>query len=277
MRLVHLNVHPLKSAAIRPVEAADVLARGLVDDRSWMLVGPDDRVVSAREVPALFHVVADTPVTDPTVSSALRLRAAGHPDLDVDLPGGPEVPVHLFSLDLAARPAGPRADAWLRDVLGADVRVVWCHDPARRRLQPGFSSPGDHTAFADSFPVTVASLASLRRLNDWIVERALEVGEDPPEPLPVERFRANLVVDGDEPFAEDHWGEVRVGEVRFRVAKPVGRCVMATLDPATLRTAKEPTRTLARHRLVDNKTLFATHLVPLDEGRIRVGDEVTAR
>jgi uncharacterized protein YcbX len=277
VRLVRLNVHPLKSAAIRPVGSADVLARGLADDRSWMLVGPDGRVVSAREVPALFRIVADTPATDPTVSSALRLRAAGHPDLDVDRPTGPEVPVHLFSLDLPARPAGPEADTWLCDVLGSDVRLVWCHDPARRRLQPGFSSPGDHTSFADSFPVTVASLASLRRLHDWILERALEVGEEPPEPLPVERFRANLVVDGDEPFAEDHWGEVRVGEVRFRVAKPVGRCVMATLDPATLRTAKEPTRTLARHRLVDGKTLFATHLVPLDEGRIRVGDEVTAR
>ena len=277
MRLVRLNVHPLKSAAIRPVGSADVLARGLADDRSWMLVGPDSRVVSAREVPALFHIVADTPATDPTVSAALRLRAVGHRDLDVDLPGRPEVPVHLFSLDLPATPAGPEADAWLRDVLGTDVRLVWCHAPTRRRLQPGFSSPGDHTGFADSFPVTVASLASLRRLNDWILERAMEAGEEPPEPLPVERFRANLVVDGDEPFAEDHWGEVRVGEVRFRVAKPVGRCVMATLDPATLRTAKEPTRTLARHRLVDGKTLFATHLVPLDEGRIRVGDEVTAR
>ncbi|GAA1449987.1 MOSC domain-containing protein [Mycobacterium cookii] len=277
MRLVRLNVHPLKSAAIRPVGSAAVLARGLVDDRSWMLVGPDDRLVSARELPALFRVVADTPATDPTVSSALRLRAVGHRDLAVDLPGGPEVLVHLFSLDLPATPAGPEADAWLRDVLGTDVRLVWCHDPTRRRLQPGFSSPADHTAFADSFPVTVASLASLRRLDDWILERALEEGEEPPEPLPVERFRANLVVDGDEPFAEDRWAEVRVGEVRFRVAKPVGRCVMATLDPATLRTAKEPTRTLARHRLVDGRTLFAAHLVPLAEGTIRVGDEVTAR
>lgn len=179
MRLVHLNVHPLKSGAIRPVGSADVLARGLVDDRSWMLVGPDDRVVSARDVPALFRVVADTPATDASVSSALRLRAAGHPDLDVELPEGPEVPVHLFSLDLPATPAGPEADAWLRDVLGVDVRLVWCHDPARRRLQPGFSSPGDHTAFADSFPVTVASLASLRRLDDWMLERAMEAGEEP--------------------------------------------------------------------------------------------------
>lgn len=276
MRLLRLNVHPLKSGAIRAVDAADVLPRGLVDDRSWMVVDRDRRVVSAREVPALFTIEADTPATDPTVPGALRLRAPGAPDLHLEEPHGDPLTVHLFTLDLPATPAGAEADAWLCDVLGHDVRLVFCHDPARRRLQPGFSAPGDHTAFADSFPVTVASLASLRRLDDWVLERALELGEDPPAPMPVERFRANLVVDGEEPFAEDRWRSITVGEVRFRVAKPVPRCVMATLDPATLTTSREPTRTLARHRLVDGKTLFAVHLVPETTGRISVGDEVSA-
>ena len=277
MRLLQLNVHPLKSGAIRPLESAMVHLHGLEDDRSWMLVGPDGRLVSAREAHDLFRIVADTPATDPSVPSALRLRAPGHPDLVVDQPVGAPVPVRLFSLDLHGTPAGPDADGWLRSVLGKDVRLVWCHDPARRRLQPGFSSPEDHTAFADAFPVTVASLASLRRLNDWIVERALETGEEPPAPLPIERFRANLVVDGDEPFAEDQWQALTVGGVRFRVAKPVSRCVMTTIDTETLTTAKEPIRTLARHRLVGGKTMFALHLLPLSTGRISVGDEVSVR
>ena len=198
-------------------------------------------------------------------------------DLAVEVPDAEPVPIRLFSLDLKAVPAGAGAQAWVREALGRDdLRLVWCHDPAARNLQPGYSTPDDHTAFADAFPVTVASLSSLRRLNDWIFERALETGEEPPEPLPVERFRANLVVDGDEPFAEDHWSEVRVGDVRFRVAKPTSRCVMTTIDPASLTTAKEPVRTLARHRLVDGKTMFAAHLLPLDVGRISVGDAVTA-
>jgi uncharacterized protein YcbX len=278
LRLVQLNVHPLKSGAIRPVRSTTVLPRGLADDRSWMLVDGDGRLVSAREVHRLFHVVADTPSTDPSVTAALRLRAPGHADLLVDVPGAAPVDVHLFSLDLQARPAGADADAWLRSVLGRDdLRLVWCHEPERRTLQPGFSQPGDHAAFPDSFPVTIASLASMHRLNDWIVERALELGEEPPEPLPVERFRANLVVDGDEPFAEDAWTRVVVGDVGFRIGKPVGRCVMATLDPRTLTTAKEPTRTLARHRRFDaGKVFFAVHLVPETTGRISVGDEVRA-
>ncbi|MCY4726144.1 MOSC domain-containing protein [Nocardioides sp. STR2] len=277
MRLVQLNVHPLKSGAIRPLTSATVLPRGLADDRTWMIVDGDRCLVSAREVHRLFTVVADTPATDPSVAAALRLRAPGHPDLLVDVPQTAPVDVRLFSLHLRARPAGRDADAWLRAVLGRDdLHLVWCHAPEERTLQPGFSRPGDHAAFPDSFPVTIASLASMRRLDDWMVEQALELSEEPPDPLPVERFRANLVVDGDEPFAEDRWTRVVVGDVPFRVGKPVGRCVMATLDPVTLTTSEEPTRTLARHRRVDGKLFFAVHLVPETSGRIGVGDAVRA-
>jgi uncharacterized protein YcbX len=277
VRLVQLNVHPLKSGAIRSVRSIDVQPAGLRGDRTWMVVDRDARLVSAREVHRLFHVVADTPDTDPTVGCALRLRAPGLSDLHLDEPTGEPEPVRLFSLDLRAVPAGPDADAWIAAALHRDdVRLVWCDDPTRRTLQPGFSRPGEHAAFPDSMPVTVASLASLRQLNDWIVERALELGEEPGEPLPIERFRANLVVDGDEPFAEDHWARLTIGGTRFRLTKPVGRCVMTSIHPRTLATAKEPIRTLARHRLVDGKTMFAAHLVPETTGRIGVGDEVVA-
>jgi len=275
VRLVQLNLHPLKSGAIRPVRSVSVLPSGLEDDRSWMLVDRDGGMVSAREVHELFTLVADTPATDPALERALRLRAPGHADLVLDHPDRDLLAVRLFSLDLAAVPAGPAADAWVRDVLGLDVRLVWCDDATRRSLQPGVSEPDDHAAFPDAFPITLASLASLRQLNDWIVETALERGEEVPEPLPMARFRANLVIDGDAPFAEDGWGEVRIGDVTFRRGKPVGRCVMTTIDPVTLDTSPEPIRTLARHRRSpDGDTLFARHLVPVSTGRISVGDEV---
>ncbi|GAA1930176.1 MOSC domain-containing protein [Nocardioides hwasunensis] len=279
MRLLQLNVHPLKSGAIRSVDSAAVLSRGLADDRSWMIVDATGRLVSAREVHATFRIVADTPATDSTVVGALRLRTRdgdGPADLEIDVPAGEPVAVRLHSQDLLGIPA-PDADAWLADALGReDLHLVWCHDPTARRLQPEFSQEGDHTAYADSFPVTVASLASLRQLNDWIAERAVEMGEEAPEPLPIERFRANLVIDGDVPFAEDGWHRLEVGGVRFRVAKPTSRCVMTTVNLKTLTTAKEPTRSLARHRLVGGKTLFAAHLVPESGGLISVGDDVWA-
>ena len=277
MRLTALNIHPVKSMAIRPVASADVLFGGLATDRSWAVVDADGVVVTAREAHGLFSVVADTPATDPALGSALRLRAGDLPDLVLDEPTGDRVRTKVFSQELQGVPAGAEADAWVRKAIGRDdLRLVWCDDPTRRTLNPAHSRPEDFTAYADGYPVTVATEASLRQLNDWIVEGALDRGEEPPAPLPISRFRPNLVVDEEVAFAEDHWSQVVIGDVRFRVAKPTDRCVMTTIDLETLTTGKEPVRTLARHRLVDRKTMFAIHLIPETSGRIEVGAEVTA-
>ncbi len=276
LKLTGLNVHPVKSTAIRPVESAEVLLRGLADDRSWIVVDPDGVMVSARQVHDLFAIVADTPATDPSVSGALRLTAPGMPTLSLDQPSGPLVPVRLFSQDLYGIATDASVGEWLSTTLGRPgLRLLWCDDPSRRRLNPAYSSPGDHTAYADGYPVTLASEASLRQLNDWILEGALERGEEPPEPLPVQRFRPSLVIDGEEPFVEDHWSYVDIAGVRFRMAMPNGRCVVTTLDIGSLRTGKEPIRTLARHRRSGSDTLFAVNLIPEGTGTIRVGDEVS--
>ncbi len=276
LRLTGLNVHPVKSTAIRPVRSAEVRPRGLADDRSWVVVDSDGVMVSARELPALFTIVADTPATDASVTGALRLTAPERPTLSLDVPTGPLVPVRLFSQDLFGIAADPAVGEWLAAALGRPgLRLLWCDDPTRRRLNPRHSSPGDHTAYADGYPVTLASEASLRQLNDWVVAGALERGEEPPEPLPMQRFRPSLVIDGDAPFAEDAWSHVEIAGVRFRVAIPTGRCVMTTLDPDSLRTGKEPIRTLARHRRPAKDTLFALNLIPEGAGTISVGDEVS--
>jgi uncharacterized protein len=275
VELRSIGIHPVKSTAIRHVHRAEVMSWGLAGDRRWMVVDLDGTLVTARELHALFRVTADTPETEPSVSAALRLSADGHEPIDVAEPGTDPVPVRLHSHHLHARPAGDEVDAWIRGVVGRDdLRVVWCDDPARRSLNPSYSRPGDHTAFADGYPVTLASLDSLGRLNDWMVEDALQRGEEPTAALPIERFRPNLVVEGAEPFAEDHWARVRIGDVVLRKAKGVDRCVMTTISLTDLTTAKEPIRTLARRRMWDQKTWFAVHLIPETTGAIEVGNGV---
>ena len=277
MRVVALNVHPVKSCAIRPVPSASVERAGLAGDRRWMVVDADGTLVSARKVHGLFSVVADTPQTSDEVTSGLRLQAAGEPDLHLHGDIGEVIRVRLHSHDLAGALVSPEADAWLARVLGTPgLRLVRCVDPTQRALNPDHSTSGDHTAYADGYPLTLASRASLRQLQDWVAETAVERGEAVPAPLPEQRFRANVVVDGDlEPFVEDTWTSLRIGGVGFRVAKPVDRCVMTTIDPGSLDTGPEPIRTLARHRRWDGKTWFAIQLIPDGTGPVHVGDEVT--
>lgn len=286
MRVVALNVHPVKSCAIRPVETATVERAGFAGDRRWMVVDADSRLVSAREVHRLFSVVPDTPQTSTEVSSGLRLRTAGLPDLHLDgdevrdevRDQGEVVPVRLHRHDLTGALVSAEADAWVSAaVRRSGLRLVRCVDPSARALNPAFSREGDHTAYADGYPVTLASRRSLARLNDWVAEAAVERGEPVPEALPMERFRPNVVVDGElEPFVEDTWERVQLGDVAFRVAKAVDRCVMTTIDLGSLTTGMEPIRTLARHRRWDGLTWFGLQLIPDGTGMVRVGDEVTS-
>ncbi|MET3961697.1 uncharacterized protein YcbX [Marmoricola sp. OAE513] len=271
-----INVHPVKSTAIRPLTTAEVLPWGLAGDRRWMVVDNGGTLVSARELRTLFHVVADTPETEPGLPAPLRLRSRGHEPIDVVEPDSALIDLRMFSNDLQGRPADESAHQWLRAVTGRpDLRLVWCDDPERRRFEREWAVATDHAPYTDSCPVTLASLASLNQLNDWIAAGALERGEEAPAPLPIERFRPNVVIDGDHPFAEDGWTRVQIGEVAFRVPKRVDRCVMTTISSTDLTSTKEPIRTLAKHRLHDGATWFAVHLIPLNAGRIAVGDPVT--
>lgn len=272
-RLEAVGLHPVKSTAARPVLHAHVETWGLRGDRRWMVVLPDGECLTAREHHGMLALTADTPATDAGLGTALRLRAPGHDDLELDAPHGEAVPVTVHGRGLTATEAPGEAHSWVRAALDRDdLRLV--HVAAPRPLNPQYSAPGDATAFADGYPLTLATTASLARLRDWVAETALERGEEALV-LGMARFRPNLVVDGDlEPFEEDHWRRVTVGAVTFSVAKPVDRCVMTTLDPATGTGGHEPIRTLARHRRRDGATWFAVQLVPRSLGEVRVGDEV---
>lgn len=275
IEVTSLGIHPVKSTAIRHVQQAEVRPWGFAGDRRWMVVDGDFELVTARELHELFTITADTAQTTPASPGALRLSAEGHDPLDVAEPDGEPVPVRLHGKDLLGRPADEVASAWVRKVLARDdLTLVWCDDPTRRALNPAYSRPGEHTAYADGYPVTLTSLESLARLNDWIVEEALLRGEDPAPPLPIERFRPNIVVHGAEAFAEDGWERVRVGDVVFRKAKLIDRCVMTTVSLLDLTTGKEPIRTLARHRQWDGKTWFGIQLIPEGTGTVSVGDRV---
>ncbi|MFD0469781.1 MOSC domain-containing protein [Nonomuraea thailandensis] len=96
----------------------------------------------------------------------------------------------------------------------------------------------------------------------------------PPDPLDVARFRPNFIVDGGEPFAEDSWTSVRIGEIGFRVSELCDRCAATTWDPVTQAGGKEPLRTLAKHRRWDGASWFGIRLIPGNLGELKVGDEV---
>ncbi len=275
LELTALRRYPVKSCRGEDLAEAAVEPWGLAGDRRWMVVDPAGEVVTAREANRLVLII-------PKITGrGLRLSAPGVADLEVDLPLAEQlVRAKIFDDRLDTLLAAEVAGDWFSEVIGRSVRLVYLDDPRRRPVDPDYAEPGEVVTLADGFPLLLASEESLAQLNAWIATgpRAEE------GPLPMTRFRPNLVVRGAEAFAEDGWRRVRVGEVTFRVPKPCSRCVLTTINPDTAVRTKEPLVSLARHRTIGGKTLFAMNLVPeappgtlvpeAPYGTVRVGDPV---
>ncbi|MQY37408.1 putative protein YcbX [Streptomyces sp. RB17] len=265
--LQSIHVHPVKAfRGLAPREAV-VEPWGLAGDRRWTLIDDGGKVVTQREEPRLALAAAE-----PEAGGGVRLSAPGRAPMTVSVPEpAGTVPVNVFGTKVEAVPAAAAAHAWCSAYLGADVRLVHMDDPAGRRpVDPEYALPGETVSFADGYPLLVTTTASLDALNSLIAEGA-HAAEGP---LPMNRFRPNVVVAGTEAWAEDHWSRISIGEVVFRVAKASGRCVVTTVDQDTAVRGREPLRTLARHRRVGSRLLFGQNLVPLSRGTIRVGDPV---
>jgi uncharacterized protein YcbX len=276
--LTGIGLFALKSARGIRTGEAEVEPWGLRGDRRWAVVDAAGRRVRAVELPAVMGVTAA-----PTPDGGLHLTAPHRPELgDVTVrpPAGPPVdlPEGAF-LDVRRVTYGddPSADRWLAEVVGEDVRLVWHDDPSTRPVSDrhgGSGEPDDVVSLADTGPLLLTSEASLRRLDDWVAELAVERGDALPEPLDMRRFRPNVVVDGFEPFAEDRWTTLAIGDVSFRVTEPCDRCAVTRVHPDTLERGPEPIRTLARFRRRDGLTWFGVRIAPTSRGTIRVGEPV---
>jgi len=265
VRLTQIRRYPVKSMRGEDLDYATVEPWGLAGDRRWMVADASGETITAREYPRLLLI---TPEISP---GGVWLRADAREPLFVPTPTeATTVSVHQGTpFTGAIAPAA--ASEWLSDYLGTEARLVYTDDPTRRRPNPRFTRPDDSVSFADAYPLTLATEDSLAQVNAWIAQGPLaDQG-----PLPMTRFRPNLVIEGAAPFAEDSWRRVRIGEAIFRTPKGCDRCVMTTTDPDTAARGKEPIATLARHRRWDGATWFAMNAVPDNPGAvIKIGDEV---
>ncbi|GIF06736.1 MOSC domain-containing protein [Actinoplanes siamensis] len=266
MRIAELHSYPVKGCHRLDHDEARVEPWGLAGDRRWMMVDADGVGITQRDTARL------TRLTVRHRPGGLRLTAPDLPGLDLDEPvDGPKVVVRVFR-NKPELPARVAESEWSSAFLGRDARLVWQSDPTSRTI-PEHATPDDRVSFADGYPLLLASTASLDAVNDWLVE-----GGD--EPVPMHRFRPNLVVTGAPAWAEDGWlgRRLRIGELTFRVAKHCARCRVTTVDQETGEIGRQPLKVLGLHRRIDGGLMFAVNLIPDlaagDTGLLRIGDTV---
>jgi uncharacterized protein YcbX len=264
MHVSSLHFYPIKGCRGQSVEQLRFDELGAIDDRRLMLVDANNRFVSQRELPALATVA---PVLD---ASRLTVYVADGATRTFDLTAtGDERRVTVWGSTMRAIDQGDEAGHWFSDALGSSLRLVRWGRTSERHLDPAYSPRADaQTAFTDGYPALLTLEASLADLNTRLAE-----------PVPMARFRPNIVVAGGEAWAEDHWNAVAVGSLTFDAVKPCARCVVTTTDQrsGSRHPNQEPLRTLAAFRTIPRLgAIFGENLVHRGPGVVAVGDELVA-
>jgi hypothetical protein len=254
-----LNIYPIKSARGIALTESEVDDFGLRYDRRWMVVDESGQFLSQRSHPRLALVV-------PSIGrDSLRVDAPGMPTLETPLNPSLMVAARVTVWDDTCNATwlGEKAANWFSDFLGSACSLVHMSTDVIRPANPDFAPAGSRVSFADGFPFLLISEESLADLNRRLTE-----------PLPMNRFRPNLVVAGGVPYQEDQWTRIEIGGIALRVVKPCGRCLVTTTDQNTGERGKEPLRTLATYRKRDGEVMFGQNVVHEGPGCLRIGDPV---
>ncbi|MFZ6849445.1 MOSC domain-containing protein [Undibacterium sp. RuRC25W] len=274
-RITELTLYPIKSCAGIAVTEATIteagLRLGLVNDREWMLVDLHGQFISQREYPQMARIrcmigAQHLQVDAPDMAS---LYLPLHYDSTAN-----KLPVVIWEYALNADDCGDHAAAWFSQCLGTSCRLVRFSAQAQRFANTKWTGTTmAPTRFSDGYPLLVISQASLDDLN----QRSVNQGR---APVPMNRFRPNIVFDGVDAFEEDYAESFAIrNRIQLRPVKPCPRCPMPAVDQETGIAGENPVDILQAYRsnpLVDGEITFGMNVI-LESGigaTIAVGDEV---
>jgi uncharacterized protein YcbX len=259
LQISELFIYPIKSLGGIAVQNAVVTTRGLQHDRRWMLVNEHGHFITQREFPKMALLKADVAEQGIVVN-----HHSSEPILiPFDIEKQPLQQFAVWDDSCMGQYVSDTYDQWFSNALDMKCRLVYMPDDSEREVDQRYAKPGMITSFADAYPFLLIGQASLDDLNKRM---AL--------PLPMNRFRPNIVFTGGEAYSEDLMNRIEIAGLTFYGAKLCARCVLTTIDQQTALKAKEPLKTLASYRMKNNKIMFGQNLVHENTGIISVGDEL---
>jgi uncharacterized protein YcbX len=261
LQISRLYIYPIKSLGGISLTTARITDRGLEHDRRWLLIDEHNRFLSQREDAqmALFkQQINNGAFTVTYTADGTSIKIPLHP-LKQDV-----AEVTIWDDICTAQYVSDAVDEWFSDKLGINCRLVYMPDDTLRQTDLRYTNEGTITSFADAYPALIIGQASLDDLNSRLAT-----------PLPMDRFRPNIVFTGGEPYSEDTMHHISINGMDMYGVKLCARCIMTTIDQTTAQKNKEPLKTLATYRRKGNKILFGQNLTVQGSGLLNVGDELT--
>lgn len=255
-----LFIYPVKSLGGISVSSAVVTERGFQYDRRWMLADENNCFITQREIPSL--ALLQTGIT----SEGIHLQHKQNKET-FTIPFQPQtsdiVTVQVWGDTCKAQLVSEEADKWFSKMLSFHCKLVFMPDTTRRRVDGRYAYNKEITSFSDGYPFLLIGQSSLDDLNSKLQQ-----------PLPINRFRPNIVFTGGESFEEDILEDFTINGIHFYGVKLCARCVITTTDQQTAARGKEPLKTLATYRRHRNNIYFGQNLLHKGTGIIEVGDKL---
>lgn len=254
-------IYPIKSLGGIRLSEALVEEKGFQYDRRWMLVVEEGLFISQRDYPQLALLSVELGENELMVFR--RNEKENSIQIPFEAATGPEMLVTIWDDQVLAKVVHPEIDKWFSEVLDLQVNLVVMPENSHRKVDSRYAVNGESVSFADGMPYLIIGQESLNDLNS-----RLEI------PVPMDRFRPNIVFSGGVAFQEDSLRKVKIGDLEFQIVKPCARCVMTTVDQETGEKGKEPLKTLSSYRTINNKVYFGQNVVALQSGKIKIGDVI---
>lgn len=261
MTLSEIRIYPIKSMGGISLRSARILPKGLELDRQWMLLDADGVFMTQRQYPqmALFKLS----LGDDHILVAYRNDRLSIP-LASDT--GSSMRTKIWKDEVSVVQTAPEFNNWFSERTGIACRLVTFPEENPRTVERGHRSAEDHARLQDAFPFLIIGQGSLDELNS-----RLEI------PVPMDRFRPNLVFTGGEPNEEDTWRDFSIGGLPFLATRKCARCNIPGVDQQIARRGKEPLATLAGYRQEGNKIMFGMNAVGPSYGEIKTGDQIRVK
>ncbi|KAM3605669.1 uncharacterized protein V6R79_002657 [Siganus canaliculatus] len=268
--LTNIYIYPIKSCGAFEVHDWPLGPAGLLYDRGWMVVNENNVCLSQKREPRLCLIRPQVHLA----SNKLLLQASGMDTISVPLENKTRMRTSYEVCQskvcgdrVEVVDCGDEAASWLSEFLGQPCHLIrqspdFTRDMKKRASEAAISASLSLVNEAQYLMINRASVEFIQKLmssrqDDLQGDQLLDTQNV------ISRFRANLVIAGVEPFEEDNWSHLIIGNSQFLVAGQCGRCQMVGVDQDTGNRTKEPLLSLLAHR--KGKVTFGvylTHLLP---------------
>ena len=253
-----IYIYPVKSLGGISLHSSVVEERGLKYDRRWMLIDENNKFITQRTHPQMALLQVE--ISD----DRLIIRQKQNKISPLNIPLNPnlnrEITVQVWKDTVRTLIYDNDINNWFSEAIRFKCKLVYMPDSTKRKVDEQYAA-NKIVSFADGYPLMLIGEESLKDLNSKLTI-----------PVPMNRFRPNIVFRGGAPFDEDNWKSFKIGDNSLKVVKPCSRCVIPTVDPETGIKGKEPLKTLSTYREKEGKLLFGMNVVADCTGKIEIGD-----